>query len=1430
MSSLRLALKQSLQESGQNASSTDWKKKNKNKARLNMNNVTEDRGTRVSPVNNIGRPRHKRTGDSNDHEDKTNSNGYSSEENEFSAVEEEEEDESAEENSEQDEEGQNDRISPNDNDIDQDHDGDDGGGTSDSSANRNYKQSRKSSESVHDESHKKQHSAANKIQSRWKRKHKSKTSDGYGDDDGEEGSTDDNDEDTDRNKRHAQSSSDKTMHSTKGMDTNMKRSAPPRKEAMSRNKQKQSGGSKGVTTKSMTVVAPDPSIIQWMSDMPAKRCRQNIVPGMRVKVRFATKVVVRRKDSNAEDQEQAPIKKQIVRKKKWFGGLVSAVSKEGSKIRIKYDDGTVEVTKFPDKDVVVDDNGNGDHQVTADCFIPPPPSPGSPPGSPPIGKKSSNILIGAASDLIDTPMQEHNINTMIDLKAAPKIVLQASSDQLDDDRNQSPDDIIALQPSPQSHVSNDEGNGTKIERTDVQINLHNDVEVSVDSPLGIDEKASEDKPVDAETLNLPDSKRSPSPASSHQQISMKSLPNNEIEVSGVPHTDSLTQDDASVDTNDIMSHPRRKRGRPPKHRDIDSTDFVPSIDAKLSVDDSTLDVASVAETKLDDEQIDDRKPQPNKGTLKIRIANVRTEPEKSLKPLESVEERKDDEIDESHDIKRIKKKKKKIARELQEVNQDHAPTSMKFQIQISSHGLAEEDASENVNNQQKVILSIKPMNTELEGAAESLKRKMIESSVYPASLIESPGLSPRQRKKKLKLTSIPEGIEISSLELTPRIGATEGTKAADTISSVTSTKSIRIKKTATNFPTLPLTAKKQKIVLIAKNSSNEPTSSSVLDNSVHDQPETPLDDIKKDSLETPSIRLGRRAAQQANERIASKQEQSTLDQAGKKKKKKKDEENDNVDSQVTDPLEDIKWVECDKCKKWRVIPSSVVDTLPNQWFCSDNIYDPKRAHCDVPQQTDKQVAKERKRKLKKQQQMVQAESSLVVSSEAETVTAAKLTPRETKDVCVPVKEKAIERARSPLPDIQKEDSPIAKTKRESPVELAALSESGSEAQVHVKQERRLSSIGKKEKVKPPQSDPFEKNPPTESGSEVVRRGRGRPRRNHGKELPIPGSNNGDGSKPEDDNVEWVKCDKCGKWRRLPSHISADDLPDLWYCEMNTWNPDAASCDEPGDTADGGQDGGFGGIGGMGIGKLTYRNLIFGSTGRKQNRQVSERARAAESLFSVHYDEDEAPTRVLYADSCAFVSRGRPTILPDDNEHKTVLELMGHSHMWTELRNAAGYKYFDGSFRGYNDRKACTSSFTFDTLPQDVVHPMKDMVLFFLGESLLSGEQLLSRGQAASVNNLSSDFEIAREFWNINVVVTTIAQLVQEGIIECVQKRFPDESIDGNDSFSPYYRKVVTSSNRSTVSNESGDTMPSQNRSSCRCMKISKPWKVKANAG
>ena len=50
-------------------------------------------------------------------------------------------------------------------------------------------------------------------------------------------------------------------------------------------------------------------------------------------------------------------------------------------------------------------------------------------------------------------------------------------------------------------------------------------------------------------------------------------------------------------------------------------------------------------------------------------------------------------------------------------------------------------------------------------------------------------------------------------------------------------------------------------------------------------------------------------------------------------------------------------------------------------------------------------------------------------------------------------------------------------------------------------------------------------------------------------------------------TNWVQCDACNKWRRVPWHVDLEALPDPWVCGQNTWDIDAATCAAPQDAYD-----------------------------------------------------------------------------------------------------------------------------------------------------------------------------------------------------------------------------------------------------------------------
>ncbi|KEP63190.1 UNVERIFIED_CONTAM: CW-type Zinc Finger protein [Hammondia hammondi] len=43
---------------------------------------------------------------------------------------------------------------------------------------------------------------------------------------------------------------------------------------------------------------------------------------------------------------------------------------------------------------------------------------------------------------------------------------------------------------------------------------------------------------------------------------------------------------------------------------------------------------------------------------------------------------------------------------------------------------------------------------------------------------------------------------------------------------------------------------------------------------------------------------------------------------------------------------------------------------------------------------------------------------------------------------------------------------------------------------------------------------------------------------------------------------WVQCEACKKWRRLPASVDPDRLPETWLCAMTFWDPFHDSCDAP----------------------------------------------------------------------------------------------------------------------------------------------------------------------------------------------------------------------------------------------------------------------------
>lgn len=62
-----------------------------------------------------------------------------------------------------------------------------------------------------------------------------------------------------------------------------------------------------------------------------------------------------------------------------------------------------------------------------------------------------------------------------------------------------------------------------------------------------------------------------------------------------------------------------------------------------------------------------------------------------------------------------------------------------------------------------------------------------------------------------------------------------------------------------------------------------------------------------------------------------------------------------------------------------------------------------------------------------------------------------------------------------------------------------------------------------------------------------------------KSKPKKQSQSKDDDESQTIEMRWVQCDKCLKWRRIPTSVSEKELEGEWTCSMNKWDNDRNSC-------------------------------------------------------------------------------------------------------------------------------------------------------------------------------------------------------------------------------------------------------------------------------
>mmetsp|Transcript_6736 Transcript_6736/g.16822 ORF Transcript_6736/g.16822 Transcript_6736/m.16822 type:complete len:1251 (-) Transcript_6736:110-3862(-) len=583
---------------------------------------------------------------------------------------------------------------------------------------------------------------------------------------------------------------------------------------------------------------------------------------------------------------------------------------------------------------------------------------------------------------------------------------------------------------------------------------------------------------------------------------------------------------------------------------------------------------------------------------------------------------------------------------------------------------------------------------------------------------------------------------------------------------------------------------------------------------------------RKAAVDAKEKMLARQKAKLAAKEL--KEKEDALPESGKKKKKRRRQE--DVEEQKPDSeteQNDPEWVQCDSCMKWRVLPDNVkVSSLPELWYCHMNIYDKKRNNCEAQEQTSKEALKERKErkrrlKLKKRarREAEMAESKQVKKgkqqdeempmnakkkSKLEKLNAEKQTPRSTS----PKPGKTI-KTKGATADSKRA---IAEAKRanleggkKSKVKLeeASPTDSGSDTKKEGKKK------GKKAKKEVQESSDIQDS---ETSADGKKRKRGRPARNQTTAV-VPSTSN---EKEDEDNVEWVQCDKCQKWRKLPAHISADELGQFWNCAMNTWNPDSASCEADEDKTDAHHQE-------VGVlewqlrqthaGKYSYRQMIFGPTARKSNRPPSEKARAAESLFVMPSNDE-----TQYTKSSAFLPRVSNFNKNNATEEKTlnIFDVLGNSNLWDELKriDPKPAKILSSNFANIPGYANTTKMIkTYECLTNEIKHAMQDVVLQTLEFGCLTADEVIGKAQWFPYEAGVSGG--VKAYCNPEIIIHTLLDLVRDGIVEMNTVRDAYLPIT---EWIPKYRRVGT---RRAI--EAVEAIKAS-----RCMKIAKPWKQRSN--
>ena len=1164
-------------------------------------------------------------------------------------------------------------------------------------------------------------------------------------------------------------------------------------KATKKNKKKNNSNNNNNSKNNGAVPAPSREVVLWGENMSQKKARKAIGVGMRVKVRFSTNATKLKKDGRR------------VSKRLYYGGRVTAKTPHGSRIKIRYDDKTSEVSSFPDKDVVVDAFGNGEHSVPADAFVPP------------------QAIKDPVKEEANTKTKEPPAEEQLAMKEAAEegeiqnaANVDVNADAAIEDGEVEETETIDRTPKARSSYGDAQRNTIEYKKeTDHKTGetpMTPPPELSRNDANGGDERVSPAPTPEEGELSPGITKNGEGDQQQQQKqhpsiAQMKTKIATELKPSSPEICPPITEDNvAAVVT--IMEGENSNQGALDSH----SPSSKPKATKKLSIRIpglATIKAKALASPKSEAISPSVANASSKKSPVAISMDDILADtPETKGSDKAAAKRKRASEVitpstdDASLKLEPFSKRRIKvvIGKSLNENVASAIPQDMVDAMATATAVLTAEDGTTKVKPEQFEEIKLAPPAEKSVGETKKKKKKADRAkSPGPKSPIPKPASS-QQSKNESSETSKEK----------PQIGSSNG-------------------------------------CAFEKKSLKEDESSK----------QTSLEaSMVAESMGSPTAahRTGRKAAVDAKEKMSAKQKaklaakelkekekEDHLPESGKKKKKRRRQEDVEEHKPDSDTEQnDTEWVQCDSCKKWRVLPDTVKGSpLPEQWYCHMNIYDKKRSNCQAPEQNQKEALKERKERKRRLKLKKRARREAELAESQQQGKKAKLNDEETATTTTSMtkKKSKLEKLnaekqapRSTSPKLTKavkskgstveSKKAIAETKRAN-VELGKKSEVKSSDQVNPTDSGSDTKKENKKKGKKAKKEAQENsdNQDTDAGVDGKKRKRGRPARNQAITAPSSASNGKDKDKEDEDNVEWVQCDKCQKWRKLPPHISADELPEIWNCSMNNWNPGNASCQAAEDKTDAHhQEVGTSEwqLRQTHAGKYSYRQMIFGAAARKPNRPPSERARAAESLFVMQSNDEENPVATTqYTKSSAFLPRVSNFSKNNAIEEKSlgIFSVLQKSSLWDKLRrmdhNPAKVLSSNGSnIPGYPKMMK-----TYECLSNDIKHAMQDVVLHTLEFGCLSADEVIGKTQWFPCERVVSGG--VKGYCNPDIIIHTLLDLVQDGLVEMNTARDPHMPIA---EWVPRYRRVGTRRAMEAV----------EAIKASRCMKISKPWKQRSN--